>query len=484
MQPGHMPQKLRTLNISVLSLLCVAVIVSLRNLPVAAHYGFASLFFYALAALLFLFPYSLISAELASGWPKAGGIYIWVREAFGDRWGFFAIWMQWFHNMTWYPAMLAFLGSAIAYLFFDPSLAESKTFLLCVILIGIWGITLINFFGIKISSSLSAFCVVVGTIFPGTLLIILAIIWIILGRPLATPLNAGSFLPDLTSLSSIVFLAGVVLALSGMESTANFAREVRSPQKNYPKAIGIAALITLGLLGLGSAAISVVIPAGDISLVAGLLNAFDTFLVAFHMDWIMPFMAICVALGAIGELNAWTIAGAKGLFVTSEHGLLPPIFHKTNRARTPVNLLLLQALIVTISAFVFLYLPNVNISYWMLSALSTQMYTFVYLFLFPTALRLRHTKPNVDRPYRIPFGKWAIWIVSIVGFLTTLFALIVSFFPPGEVGLKDVFKYELLLCSSIGVIIALPLIIYSLRRPHWKLEALHEMREEIHRTTH
>jgi glutamate:GABA antiporter len=462
----------------------VAVIVSLRNLPLSAHYGFASLFFYILAALLFMIPYTLVSAELASGWPKAGGVYIWVREAFGERWGFFAIWMQWFHNMTWYPAMLAFMGSGIAYLFFEAELANNKTFLLIVILVGMWGITLINFFGIKISSWISTFCVIAGTILPGTLLILLALIWMGIGRPLAISFSLANFFPDLRHLSNLVFLAGIVLALSGMESNANLAREVRNPQKNYPKAIFIATLITLFILAFGSMAIAVVIPQQNISLVSGLLNAFETFFDSFHMAWIVPLMAILTVLGAIGELNAWTIAGVKGLFVTSEHGLLPPIFHKTNATHTPTNLLFFQAIIVTIAAFIFLYLPNVNVSYWMLSALSVQMYLFVYLLLFPAALVLRYRKPHVARAYRIPYGNVGMWVVAIVGFAAALFALYISFFPPQQIAIGSLLRYELILILGIVAIIALPLVIYAWRKPHWKLEALREIRVEIHKSTH
>ena len=89
--PGHPIEHRRTLNVFVLAMLSLAVVISLRNLPLTAEYGLSSIFFYLIAAVCFMLPYALVSAELASGWPKAGGVYIWVREALGDRWGFFAI---------------------------------------------------------------------------------------------------------------------------------------------------------------------------------------------------------------------------------------------------------------------------------------------------------------------------------------------------------------------------------------------------------
>ncbi len=482
--PAHNPPHRRTLNIFVLSMFSVAVVVSLRNLPLTAHYGFSGLFFYILAAILFMIPYTFVSAELASGWPKAGGVFIWVKEALGERWGFFAIWMQWFHNMTWYPAMLAFLGSGIAYLFFDPELAQNKTFLLIVILVGIWLITFINLFGIKVSALISTFCVIVGTIFPGALLILLAIIWLLLGEPSAISFAPSKFIPDLSHLSNLVFLAGIVLAVSGMEANANLAREVKNPQKNYPRAIFIAVFIALFILAFGSIAIGIVIPGENISLVSGLLDAFEKFLASFHLKWLMPLMAIFIILGAAGELNAWTIAGVKGLYVTTDYGLLPPIFHRTNESQTPTNMLFFQAVIVSFSAFLFLYMPNINLSYWILSAWSAEMYLFVYILMFPAALILRYRKPHIPRAYRIPYGNLGIWVVCIVGTAASLFAFFISFLPPQQINVGNVTHYEILMIVGNLVIIAIPLVIYALRKPHWKLKALEEIRLEIHKSTH
>lgn len=482
-KPGHRPEQRRTIGTFVLAMLSLAVVISLRNLPLTAEYGLSSLFFYLAATVVFMIPYAFVSAELASGWPKAGGVYVWVREALGDRWGFFAIWMQWFHNMTWYPAMLAFIAAGIAYVF-DPFLVNSKGYILTVILTGFWGVTLLNFLGIRTSSLLSTICVIVGALIPGAILITFGFNWWLSGHELALNLRAVDFIPDLSHITNLVFLAGIFLSLSGLEANANLAREVKNPQKSFPRAIFIAALLTLGILVLGSIAIAIVIPQQQISLVSGVLDAFAYFFIQHKLRWMIPVVALATVAGALGELNAWAIAGVKGLFVTTEHGSLPPFFHKLNKHYTPTRLLFLQACIVTVTSFVFLYLPNVNVSYWILSALSAQMYLVMYILLLLSGIVLRVTRPKVPRAYKVPGGKWGIWVASIVGICACLFALAISFLPPPHFEIGSLFTYETLIISGFVISCLIPLTLHAMRKPHWQLEVLEEIREEIHRSTH
>ncbi|MGH2611550.1 MAG: amino acid permease, partial [Rhabdochlamydiaceae bacterium] len=69
----------RVLTVFVLAMLNVAVMASLRNLPLVSEYGLGAIFYFLIVALMFLVPCALISAELATGWPQTGGVYIWVR---------------------------------------------------------------------------------------------------------------------------------------------------------------------------------------------------------------------------------------------------------------------------------------------------------------------------------------------------------------------------------------------------------------------
>ena len=103
--------------LSVLSLVAINVIAidSLRTLPFSAEYGFSAVFYYLLAAITFFLPVSLVSAELATAWSETGGVYVWVREAFGKKIGFLTIWLQWFYNIVWYPTIMSVIAVTIAY---------------------------------------------------------------------------------------------------------------------------------------------------------------------------------------------------------------------------------------------------------------------------------------------------------------------------------------------------------------------------------
>lgn len=447
-------------------MLNVSIMASLRNLPLVAELGYTMIFYFVVAAAIFLIPCALVSAELATGWSKSGGIYVWVREALGDRWGFFAVWMQWVHNVTWYPAILSFVAATLAYVI-NPELASNKIYIQSIILIVFWGMTLINYFGIETSTLVSTVGVIAGTIIPGIFIIGLAITWIAMGHPLQIPFDTHRFFPDFSKLGNIVFMAGLFLSFAGLEVSAGYAGEVKNPQKNFPRAILIAAIITFSLFILGALSIAIVIPKEKISLVAGLMDAMQVYLGNYGLSWLLPILAGLLVIGAIAEVNSWIMGPVKALHTTSVHGNLPPIFQNLNKHGMPTNLLLFQAIIVTIVSFIILYMPTLSISYWVLSALSAQMYLVMYVLMFIAAIRLRYSHPHIPRMYRIPHPHKGIWFVSIIGILASLFAIFIGFVPPTGFDIGSLFAYESFLIIGLLSMIIVPLAIYQFRKPTW-----------------
>ncbi len=458
----------RVLSVFVLAMLNVSIMASLRNLPLVAEYGLGMISYFVIVALLFLVPSALVSAELATGWSREGGVYIWVREALGDRWGFFAIWMQWVHNVSWFPVILSFCAATLAFII-DPKIAPSKEFVLAVILVGFWGMTLLNYLGIKTSSLFSTIGVILGTIAPGLLIIGLGLTWLFSTHPSETPLTVDAMFPKFEGIGSWVFLGGLFLAFAGLEVSSAHAANVKNPQKNFPRSILIAAIITFVIFMLGSLAIAIVIPKEKISLVAGLMDAFHIFFNAYNLEWILPIMGVLLIIGAIAETNAWIAGPVKGLYATSIHGNLPPYFQKVNKHGTPVNLLLFQAIIVTAASLVFLYMPSLSSSYWILSALSAQSYLVMYVLMFISAIRLRYVKPHVPRAYTIPYRHKGIWLVASVGMITSIAAILLSFIPPTQIATGSLLFYDSFLIIGLLIMCGIPLIIYQCKKPHWFL---------------
>jgi glutamate:GABA antiporter len=460
------PKNKRVISIFVLAMFNVSIMASLRNLPLVSELGYKMLFFFVIVALIFLIPCALVSAELATGWTESGGIYIWVREALGDRWGFFSIWMQWVHNVTWYPAILSFVAATLSYII-NPELVQNKAYIQAIVLIVFWGMTLINYFGIETSSLISTIGVIIGTIIPGVFIIGLGMTWVAMGNPIQLPFSADKLIPDFSHVSNIVFMAGLFLSFAGLEVSAGYAGEVKHPQKNFPKAIMIAAGITFFLFMLGALSIAIVIPKEKISLVAGLMEALKVYLTSYGLSWILPFLAGLLVVGAVAEINSWIIGPVKALYTTSIHGNLPPFFQNLNKHGMPTHLLLFQAIIVTIVSFIILYMPSTSAAYWALTVISAQMYLVMYLLMFISAIRLRYTHPHVPRIYRIPHPHKGIWLVASIGAFASLFAIAIGYVPPAEFDVGNVFTYECILIISLMVMMAIPLIIYQFRKPSW-----------------
>jgi len=463
----------KTLNIFTLAMINVAAIGTVKNWPLTAEYGFAAIFLLLLAALIFFLPISLVAAELATGWSKQGGIYTWVKEAFGHRWGFLAIWLLWVENVVWYPTALSFIGATCAYIF-NPALEHNPTYMVGFILLLFWAATFANLLGMRTSAWISTIAVIFGTFLPGLLIISLGLMWYFSGNPLQITLSWQSLIPSMSEPKDWVFFIGILFTLAGMEMSAVHARDVKNPQRDYPRAILLSALVILGLSILGVLSVASVVPQQKISLVSGSLQAFSFFVEAYKLHWLTPFIAGLIAFGVIGSVSTWIIGPSKGLLAAAQQGDLPPFFRKVNGKGMPTSLLIIQALITSILSLLFVLMPTVNSAFWILSVLTAQLYLVMYILMFAAALKLRYTSASVHRPYKIPGGKIGMWLVALVGTLTCLFAIIIGFFPPAQIPTGNLFFYVSFLILGMIVVCLAPSCILLFQKPHWKHLLSHE----------
>jgi amino acid transporter len=426
-----------------LSMISVSAIISLRNFPTMATQGYSSVFFYLLATLLFFIPTALVTAELGSAWPGKGGIYHWVQQAFGPKTGGVAVWLEWIEGIVWLPPALSFVAAALAYviapLFPDTlPLTENRFYLVAAMLFMLWTTTFINRFGIQVSSVISSFGVILGSIIPGLLIMGLGGYWLYSGRPTHLVFEAQHLIPDF-SFDTLVFSTSVLLSFAGIEIAAYHMPDTEHPHRTFPRATFISAILIFCLYVFGALSIAIVVPKEDINLFAGVMQAFSLFFEAFHITYLVPVIAGMILLGALALLNTWILGPSKGLLVSAEAGNLPHIFARVNRFGAPSALLLSQAILGSLLTLVFLFMPTVNSSYWILNVLTSQLILLMYMTLFVSAIWLRITKPDTPRHYKVPGGLFGMVCVGGIGFLASLGTFCLGFVPPPhlDMGAKE-----------------------------------------------
>jgi glutamate:GABA antiporter len=420
------------LGIFYVAMVSTAAGFSVRNLPSMAVEGWPLIFWYVLATALFLVPLGLTAAELASTWPKDGGVYDWVAEAFGERTGFMSVWSIVVLNLPWYPTVLAFVAVSLAF-GFDPALQDNRVFVAGVMIVVFWLLTAISLRGPAAAAKFTSFGTLFGSIVPAAVLILAGIAWIAAGKHVALPPFTLARLIPTWDTGRIPFVSSLLLAFTGLECSGYYALAVRDPQRDYPKAMLLALLMISGLSIFATLAIALAIPVDKISLSGGVVQTFGVIFGAFGIGWAAPVLALLTALGALALMCAWLVGPLLSLSAVARHGLLPPIFRALSARQVPAAIMLWQGAVVTIVATAFALVPSVNQAYWILTAAVTALLAFYYLPIFAAVIRLRYTQPDAVRPFRIPGGTTGVWLVGGTGFIATAFAVLVALARPSNV---------------------------------------------------
>lgn len=445
-----------------LALITAGSVDSIRNLPATALFGPELIIYFILAAILFLIPTALVTAELASNIDEPGGVYVWVRDALGQRMGLFAIWLQWIENVIWYPTILSFVAGTVAYVF-SPHLAQNPYYLMGVILVFFWGTTALNCMGMKSSAWMNHVCVVLGLILPMILIIVIGLSWVITHPTILS--DWGMQLKQTHHHSAYEWeaLIGIILSFCGLEVASVHSEDVIKPKRDYPMALLMATLFIFVTLLLGSLSLVAVLTHQHISLVAGMMQAFSAFLKTIHMTYLLPVLGVLLVMGALAGVNNWIIAPSRGLHFAMLDLSLNRL-GRVNRHGAPWPILLIQGGIVTVMTGVFLWFPTVNASYWFLTALTAQLYMMMYFLMFISALVLRKKRVkfqhHTDRGFVIPGGAIGLGLVCLMGMAATLLTISLGFVPPVDMGIVSVPGYVAALLLGLFILSVLPFLFF------------------------
>jgi glutamate:GABA antiporter len=464
---GRLPARSRvTLSWLAMALLTLGSVGDLGATPATAVLGLASVVVYVVPAIVFLLPASLVSAELASGWK--GGVYNWVSEGISPRMGFVAIWCQFAQTTFYYPAVLAYIASTLAYVF-APSLAHSGLYTTIVIIVVFWAAVLFSARGVLATGKLASYGIFIGTLIPGVLLVLLAAIYLLQGNASAAPLNAHHVLPAWHGLTSVVLIVNSFFLYAGVEVNAVHVDELRDAPREFPKATLVAVILILLVFIFPTLSISVAVPAGHISFTAGVMQAFKSLLDHFGLGVVAPIIAVALVVASVSGLLDWLTGPSTGLLESArQRGYLPPYFQKLNSSGVQLRILVAQGIVITLIGLLYAVVPAVSRAYWIFAALATEVYLIMYVLMFVAAINLRRREPEHQRGYRAP----ALVTICVVGTLASGAACVVGLLPPSQLGHISTPPYLLaLLAATILVGLVPPLLLYKLCRPEWKATA-------------
>ncbi|SNY52947.1 APC family permease [Paractinoplanes atraurantiacus] len=467
-------QAVRYISWVALALMTTSSVASLRPAPTMAVYGLASIFLYLLPAIVFLLPTALVSAELASGW--TGGVYKWVSEGISKPMGFLAVWCQFAMTIFYYPSLLGFVASTLAYVI-NPDLASSGIWTAIVIMVCYWTGVWVSSRGTSGVAGLASAGLVIGTLIPGVLLVILGVAFLGQGNESAAPMTADNLLPAWAGLSSLVLIVNNFLSYSGMEMNAVHVSSLRKPGREFPRAMFLAMGLVLLIFILPALAISWIVPADQLSLTAGVMQAFDAVFAEFNSQWLTPILGVMLVAASLGGMLTWLAGPSKGLLLISrQEGYLPPFLQKLNKHGVQQNILVTQGLVTTVIALAYALIPDVSSVYWIFSVITTQVYLIMYLLMFVAAVRLRRNNPDHPRGYKAPM----LTGLCGVGFAASLAALLIGFVPSSQFGSGSVGTYLAIVAGgALGLGLLVPYLFYRFRKPHWKTETASDPEEAV-----
>jgi amino acid transporter len=446
-----------------LALMTTSSVASLRPSPTMAVYGLACVFLYLVPAVIFLLPTSLVSAELASGWK--GGVYNWVSLGISKPAGFLAVWCQFAMTIFYYPSLLGFVASTLAYVI-NPALASSGVWTAIVIVVVYWTGVWVSSRGTKGVAGLASGGLIIGTLIPGVVLVVLGLVFLGQGNASAAPMDADHLLPAWAGIASLVLIVNNFLSYSGMEMNAVHVGSLKNPGKEYPRAMFLAMGLVLLIFILPALAISWIVPAEQLSLTAGIMQAFEAIFAEFNTQWLTPIFGIMLVAASLGGMLTWLAGPSKGLLLISrQEGYLPPFLQKLNKNGIQQNILVTQGIVTTVIALGYALVPSVSSAYWIFSVITTQVYLIMYLLMFVAAVQLRRKDPDHARGYRAPILR----TLCGVGFVASLAALLVGFIPPSQFGGGNEIVYLAIVGGgALGLGLLVPYLFYRFRKPSWK----------------
>jgi glutamate:GABA antiporter len=443
------PTLKRSLRLRDLTVLFILTTLSIRWIATAAEAGPGALVVWVVGFLCFFLPLAASVLALGTRFPEEGGLYVWTREAFGDRTAFLAAWTYWMSNLPYFPGILYFGAGTLLVAFgrHGHALAASPAWYMGFSVFWLAVIVWLNIRGIEAGKWLNNICSI-GNWLPVLLLVVLAAVVARYGS--ATHFTRASLVPHI-GLRDAVFWSTIVFAFSGCEAGSMMGEEIENSRRTLPRALLLAGIIVGVAYFAGTAAMLVALPSTAVSGVDGFMQGTAQLCVRLSLPWLSPFIAALVTLSAVGGAAAYLSATSRLPFVAGLDRCLPAAFGSIHpRYRTPWVAILVYGLAGIVTAILGQAGTTVRGAYEVLVSLTVVTTFLPFLLLFAALIQLIRRGRLARLP--IPGGAPVAIALSSLGFLTTALTIALSIFPaPDEP--RPLLAVSKVLLSTVAVLI-------------------------------
>lgn len=429
-------------------LMSVVVVMVVDSVAPAAAIGVQQFFWWMFLLLLFFIPYGLISAELGTTYAGDGGLYDWVKQAFGSRWGGRLAWSYWVNYPIW-VASLAVLFVQVGEQIFGLHLTTLENVL--IQLLFVWFTVLVGNRPVSESKwimNLAAFSKIL-------MIVALAVlgIYTAVTKGVANSFAPHNLLPSM-NLSSMSNLSVIIFNFLGFEVVATMADDMDDPKRQIPKAIVYGGLLITVFYLIASFGMSVAIPTAKLQASSGLIDSF--IMLVGRMNWFVILIGILFMYALASELISWALGVNYVANYAAKDHALPAIYGHEDKNGMPVGTGILNGIVATVLVIVAPFIPNPDI-FWAFFSLNVIALLVSYTMMFPAFWKLRQSDATTERPFKVPGGKVMINLMTWVPEVLLVFTIILTAVPfstaPAELSTKLPILVGAIITFAIGEVV-------------------------------
>ena len=415
---------------AILATVCITLVC--ESVAPTAAIGNTQYFWWIFLILAFCLPYGLITAELGSTFESEGGMYDWVKKAFGKKMASRVAWNYWINFPLWIASLAVAVTDVVAGVF------EIELGLVSLLVLQLGYTWIVTFLSTNRIGENKWF-VNIGTVFKIIFMLALGFLgiyaWIKTGQS-ANPIQSAADLFPTFDLAGLSFISIIIFNFLGFEVVATFATDMENPKKEIPKALIIGGALMAIFYILPATGVNVAMPLADAE-VAGITDSFAILLTNLNVNPdVIRFVVIAAGImfiyTMVANIVSWSFGVNSVAKYSADDGGLPKVFSKVNKEKVPYMAAIMNGVVASVIVICGILLGEfgsdaANNLFWTFFSLSLVTLLLSYVPLFAAFLKLRKTD-KTERVYKVPGNAFVLNLITWVPLVLLVSSLVFTIF--------------------------------------------------------